>query len=599
MDGTTMSADAGRILVVEDEAGMRLLLETLLEAEGHKVEVADSGEAALELLRARDYQLLVTDLRMPGLDGMELIRQARAWHPELPVIMVTGYATVDNAVLALRRGVNDYLTKPFDIRDLRRSVARALEERRLREQTTRVLAHLRQTNTELLLVRNQLEEEMASTEQKFSTLNSVLEKNQRKLDTLSDLSQALTSTLDLDKVLANCLELVAAEVGVEQASVMLAEPSAVEMGTGSTSVLQLTGATCREGARAPSARTDGPKGPSLQAAGEAAATAGEDAGMDLVVKASIGPSAAEILGERLRFGEGIAGWVARERKPLLIEDVNAAPLVPALRPRGTGRDASAARRRQYKTASLVCVPLLTKGRVLGVINVNDKANGHPFTPDDVSLLATIAGQVADTNENARHYDQLRGNAFRTVQALVVTLETKDAYTSGHSQRVTEYANAIGRQLSLPAGDLSLLRYAAQLHDIGKIGITEDILHKPGPLDDGEWQVIRSHPVVSERIIQPLDFLATVKGVVRHHHERWDGRGYPDGLKGAGIPLLVRILGVADAYDAMTSPRPYRPRPLSHVEAMDEIARSVGTQFDPQVIAALGSGDLFVGAASVA
>ena len=585
MDGTSMAADAGRILVVEDEAGMRLLLETLLEAEGHKVEVADSGEAALELLRARDYQLLVTDLRMPGLDGMELIRQARAWHPELPVIMVTGYATVDNAVLALRRGVNDYLTKPFDIQDLRRSVARALEERRLREQTTRVLAHLRQTNTELLLARNQLEEEMASTEQKFSTLNSVLEKHQRKLDTLSDLSQALTSTLDLDKALANCLELVAVEMGVEQASVMLAEPSAVALPAGTApAVRQLTDAAPDRGE---------------SAAGAGVAVGGEDGGMDLVVKASIGPSAAEILGERLRFGEGIAGWVARERKPLLVEDVNAAPLVQALRPRGTGRDGRAPRRRQYKTASLACVPLLAKGRVLGVINVNDKANGHPFTPDDVSLRSTIAGQVAVTIENARLYEQLRGNAFRTVQALVVTLETKDAYTSGHSQRVTDYANAIGRQLSLPAGDLSLLRYAAQLHDIGKIGITEDILHKPGPLDAGEWQVIRSHPVVSERIIQPLDFLATVKGVVRHHHERWDGRSYPDGLKGANIPLLVRILGVADSYDAMTSPRPYRLRPLKHSEAMGEIARSVGTQFDPQVVAALGSGDLFVGAAGVA
>jgi putative nucleotidyltransferase with HDIG domain len=244
------------------------------------------------------------------------------------------------------------------------------------------------------------------------------------------------------------------------------------------------------------------------------------------------------------------------------------------------------------------VPLLAKGRLLGVINVNDKANGQPFAADDVSLLSTIASQVAVTIENARLYQQLRANAFRTVQALVVTLETKDAYTSGHSQRVTDYASAIGRQLSLSAGDLSLLRYAAQLHDIGKIGITEDILQKPGPLDDGEWRVIRSHPVVSERIIQPLDFPATVKGVVRHHHERWDGAGYPDGLKGDHIPLLVRILGVADAYDAMTSPRPYRRRPLSHVEAMDEIVRCVGRQFDPQVVKALGSGDAFAGGADV-
>jgi response regulator RpfG family c-di-GMP phosphodiesterase len=585
MDGTTLAAEAGRILVVEDEAGMRLLLQTVLEVEGYQVEVAESGEVALELLRARDYQLLITDLRMPGLDGMELLRQARAWHPELSVIMVTGYATIDNAVAALRRGVNDYLTKPFDIQDLRRSVARALQERRLRDQTTRVLTHLRQTNTELLLVKNQLEQEMLSAERKFSTLNSVLEKHRRKLDTLSDLSQTLTSTLDLESVLANCLELVVAQMGVEQASIMLAEPTEVELPA-------IAGLVAPDGGGWP--------------AGGVAPGGDEQGEVDLVVRASIGPWAEQILGQRVRLGQGIAGWVARERRPLLIEDVNEAPFVRAPRPRpeASGRPAftpgqpAGTRQRQYKSASLVCVPLLAKGRLLGVINVNDKANGQPFAADDVSLLSTIASQVAVTIENARLYQQLRANAFRTVQALVVTLETKDAYTSGHSQRVTDYASAIGRQLSLSAGDLSLLRYAAQLHDIGKIGITEDILQKPGPLDDGEWRVIRSHPVVSERIIQPLDFPATVKGVVRHHHERWDGAGYPDGLKGDHIPLLVRILGVADAYDAMTSPRPYRRRPLSHVEAMDEIVRCVGRQFDPQVVKALGSGDAFAGGADV-
>jgi GAF domain-containing protein len=382
----------------------------------------------------------------------------------------------------------------------------------------------------------------------------------------------------LEKVLANCLELVVAQMGVEQASIMLAEPSELEL--------------------AAALRPSPPDGVD-PAAWRAAAERGEAGEADLVVRASIGPWAGDILGRRVRFGEGIAGWVARERKPLLIENVNEARLVRAPHPPGDLRGTWATGPRQYKSASLVCVPLLAKGRILGVINVNDKANGQPFSADDVSLLSTIASQVAVTIENARLYEQLRDNAFRTVQALVVTLETKDAYTSGHSQRVTDYAGAIGRQLSLSAGDLSLLRYAAQLHDIGKIGITEDILHKPGPLDDGEWRVVRSHPVVSERIIQPLDFLATVKGVVRHHHERWDGEGYPDRLKGDHIPLLVRILGVADAYDAMTSPRPYRPRPLSHVEAMDEIARCVGRQFDPQVVAALGGGDVFAGEADTA
>ncbi|MCK4299953.1 MAG: HD domain-containing protein, partial [Planctomycetes bacterium] len=131
------------------------------------------------------------------------------------------------------------------------------------------------------------------------------------------------------------------------------------------------------------------------------------------------------------------------------------------------------------------------------------------------------------------------------------------------------------------------------HDIGKIGITEDILHKPGPLDEAEWTVIRSHPVISERIIEPLHFLEGIKGVVRHHHERWDGTGYPDGLRGEDLSLLTRILGVADAYDAMTSQRPYRLRSFRPEEAVSEIRRCEGIQFDPQVVKAVGDGAAFL------
>ena len=530
-----------RILVVDDEMGMCQLLRAILEGEGYQVEVATTGDAAEEKLRADTYELLITDLKMPGMDGLELVRRARRLHRDLSVVMVTGYATVENAVGALRTGVDDYLTKPFDITELRQTVARTLRNRTLREGNVEVLARLQAVNSELRSLHDRLQQEVSSAHQHLIDMNSVLAKRTRELVTISDVSQALSSTLDLEELLGTCLELVSQEMGVEKASIMLLEPGTEE----------------------------------------------------LVVKASLGPSRVNILGERVRMGEGIAGWVARERKPLLIENVNDPPQLHRSRIAGEVRE------RHYNSVSLICAPLTAKGQVVGVINVNDKTNGEPFNDDDVSLLSTIAGQVAVTIENARLYDQLRSSAFRTVQALVVTLEAKDTYTSGHSQRVTDYATSIGGTLGLSAHDLNVLRYAAQLHDIGKIGITEDILHKPGPLDDGEWQIIRSHPVISERIIQPLDFLKEIRDVVRHHHERLDGSGYPDALAGDDIPMLTRILGVADAYDAMTSRRPYRTRAFSPEQAMGEIVRCQGSQFDPRVVAALAQGDVSVEPGGVA
>jgi len=235
----------------------------------------------------------------------------------------------------------------------------------------------------------------------------------------------------------------------------------------------------------------------------------------------------------------------------------------------------------------------------------------PFELDEITISATRAlekRRLELENKEYQHHleekvaeqaNKIRASFLNAITALVYALEAKDAYTSGHSQRVTDYATSIGGTLGLSAHDLNVLRYAAQLHDIGKIGITEDILHKPGPLDDGEWQIIRSHPVISERIIQPLDFLKEIRDVVRHHHERLDGSGYPDALAGDDIPMLTRILGVADAYDAMTSRRPYRTRALSPEQAMGEIVRCQGSQFDPRVVAALAQGDVSVEPGGVA
>lgn len=187
---------------------------------------------------------------------------------------------------------------------------------------------------------------------------------------------------------------------------------------------------------------------------------------------------------------------------------------------------------------------------------------------------------------ARHsfqlYMDMRKNYLNTVEALVQALEAKDSYTSGHSSRVAQWSVKLAEALKLPEDRVEYIKYAGVLHDIGKIGVSENILNKKDKLEDSEWEMIRNHPVIGQNIIQGIDFLFDVGSVVRYHHERYDGMGYPERIAGEAIPLESRIIAVADTYDAMTSDRSYR-KGLSSIEAIVELRRVAGTQLDPQIV----------------
>lgn len=189
---------------------------------------------------------------------------------------------------------------------------------------------------------------------------------------------------------------------------------------------------------------------------------------------------------------------------------------------------------------------------------------------------------------ARHsfqlYIDMRKNYLNTVEALVTALEAKDSYTSGHSSRVAEWSVKLAEELKLPEDRVEQIKYAGVLHDVGKIGVSEQILNKKEKLNEAEWELIRNHPVIGQNIVQSIDFLFDVGSTVRYHHERFDGSGYPDGIKGTDIPLESRIIAVADTYDAMTSSRSYR-EVLSPAEALTELRRVAGSQLDPQIVEA--------------
>ncbi len=206
----------------------------------------------------------------------------------------------------------------------------------------------------------------------------------------------------------------------------------------------------------------------------------------------------------------------------------------------------------------------------------------PFEPEELKIaVESGVDKYVLAAHNKKFYKELKELFYKTIRAISNALDTRDAYTNGHSLRVTLYSMILARELHFDDSYLEDIEIAGLLHDIGKIVIPKNILCKNGKLTDEEFVVMKSHPSVGEKIVLNIKKLQTISEWVKSHHEKWDGRGYPDGLKGTEIPLAGRIIALADTYDAMTSTRPYRTA-LSHEVAMAEIERCIGTQFDPDL-----------------
>lgn len=238
--------------------------------------------------------------------------------------------------------------------------------------------------------------------------------------------------------------------------------------------------------------------------------------------------------------------------------------------------------RTFQPQSIVLLPLLARGRLIGVLAAERSKEGKKSQMLDREYLQGFTNQVALAIENASMYKELRDSYLKSVQALVVALEAKDPYTKGHSERVTWYSVGLAQRIGMAATQVDQVRKMCLVHDIGKIGIDDVILNKNGHLVDLELEHIRRHPLIGHKIIEPLNLEPEEVAIVRHHHERFDGQGYPDGLAGEQIPVQVRIASLCDAFDAMTSDRPYR-RALTLGEALFRLRAASGTQFDPDLV----------------
>ncbi len=256
----------------------------------------------------------------------------------------------------------------------------------------------------------------------------------------------------------------------------------------------------------------------------------------------------------------------RAGKPVLVKDVNAAGLNPA--------NFILA---DFHPSSFVICPLIAEGKAIGLLGADRRVDRGHLSSTDAESLTIFATTIATAFQRVRMDEELKGSYVNSVRALVQAIEEKDTYTRGHSERVSRMAVEVGKVLGLSDQEINYLRFGGILHDVGKIGIPESIVRSPKPLTEAEFRIIKKHPLKGVEILQPIAFMRSRMHIIRNHHERWDGKGYPDQLAQEEIPLGAQIVAVADAFDAMTSSRPYR-RGMPVKQAAREIQRSEGTQF---------------------
>jgi putative nucleotidyltransferase with HDIG domain len=466
-----------KILVVDDEDTIRDLCSHILSSEGYQVTAVPNGTAALEEVGRNDMDLLITDIKMPGMDGLELFERVKQLNQDIVTVFITGHGTLDMAIESLMRGVDGFVLKPFTQEELLGAVDRAVTRSRLQKENIRLKA----------------------------------------LIPLFEISKLLVTEIDLAHLFKIITEVLVQEFSVDRVSLML---------------------------------VDEPSG-------------------DLLIRASHGLPTDIALKARRKYGEGVSGMVLKYRKPLIIS---------------AGKhpepEVMAAINLEDMPASSMSVPLIGKNKVFGVLSVS-KFSGTPFTTSDLQVALILSSQVVTAMENASLFEDLRENYFRTVQALVAAVEAKDPYTRWHSTNVAKYAVAIARDIGMTPSQLEEMHIAAILHDVGKIGISERIISKPGRLSREEFDIMKDHPAHGIRILEPIGFAPDIIKAIYQHHERYDGKGYPQGLAGVSITLAARVLNVADTIDAMVSERPYRGT-ISSQEVLQELERESGSQFDPKV-----------------
>jgi response regulator RpfG family c-di-GMP phosphodiesterase len=496
----------GSILIVDDDAKVLEILGKSLTQKGHDVRVASDARGALNFCDKRVPDVVVLDLMLPDMDGRDVLKAIRSkpGGEYVPVLFLSANSDPDTRVNTLDAGAEDFLVKPFSLKELNAKIDRALD---------------RCEKTKSLEAKSaELENRVGEQEKNAVLANRELKKQILSMKTLFAVSQDLNGRLDLDDLINSLTLSLVGELQVS--SMAFFEP---------------------------------------KNEGDEYLTLHELKGFD---RERIADLRIPVDGELVR-------WVSETSRPRKIArngDPRWVMRLPDIRLAVF----------EYVT------PIIVRQNLRGLVFAGPKLNGREYKPFELDLLASLCNSAGTAMEHARLFQQLESTYLSTVKALMSIVEAKDAYTKGHTERVADYAAALGKRMKLGKGEIRDLAFAAVLHDIGKLVIYERVLKKPGSLDDEEWEILKSHPVIGASIIENMEFLSGAVPLVRHHHERFDGGGYPDGLKGEEIPLGARIIAVADSYDAMTTNRPYREA-LSKDVALNTMITKAGTQFDARAV----------------
>jgi putative nucleotidyltransferase with HDIG domain len=503
------------ILFVDDEESILSVSSEYFRRKGYQTLTAKTGVEALEILGQEAVDCCFTDINMPEMNGLELAEKIRSHDNTMPVIVMTGYPSLENTIQTIKNGVVDFLIKPVNLKQMEVSVQRVIQQRKL-------------------FVENFLLKKEVESKKRLEQLNQELLYKVEELNILNKIMSKFTSFSSSADVFKRAVDLALEIAHADLTNFYVVnEASQQPVEVSSSAAL-----SCSQAA-SPNCETD-----------QGLYLSPSPAGLEL--------SKSAIIME-----------VASDQIPLLISENTSTKDLP------------------QEITSAMFVPLKIREKVFGILTAFVCYSQKRFTEKDLYYLSFLSQSAAHAIENLALYENIYENLFATLYAFVKAVEARDLYTRQHSSRVTGLSLILSQHLGCSKEEQDILNFAGHLHDIGKIGIRDDILLKPGRLTDEEFEKIKDHPVIGANILEQLGLWERERQIIRCHHERFDGAGYPDGLMRQEIPFLARILSVADVYDAMASDRAYRKKMEDEV-IIRIINEGGGTQFDPDVVAAFNN-----------